>query len=777
MATNPELIYNQYKKATADVSNWLRSFLKGVGPTDTMTVARILKATDLVKANRKAVPSKIMQSLDKAITLREKVAAKHKSPDEGHMRFVEVLKEVRGVFSRLVTKAKPTKRKGKQTEKEEDEDEPANRFSALSVEDAMTETDETFEKEPEPKPAALDARKEWEELDIIRDTEWFMIQCFIADLDNLMGHVRSAWDDFKEHSVPIFIPTAITNLAVSQVVKLSATLQLDYPHLTTLDHIIAVMYYEIEIDIIMMNYPHVTYSDAIEAIVLGRRDRLEKYIPKMAEAIKKKLQVSIDDATGLAYIIHKKEEILDSEGEFFQEYDSLIYFHHTQMGLVKFLEIYKPKMKLVLKDGISMGPKWNEKSNPAQTLSDLLMDYGAGNILPTMGILATYDLFEIQHQDIIIPLVNLFRDFLTKKTVGVETPFAWHAMLWATFIYQGDMRCSKLSVNSSLKMKNLKERVNKNMESGLFDSFNSRKLLRMAASWLDEMTDYCYSGLTPRERLIGLYNPYMAGQRLTMAYYKVAIDGGCFLIDSVSQMRMILHYYNAFRILGLIKELPLLEFLIEQFSKGKWLWVGGRPTEKGQFIKAFLLAWGYDVTSAGRYSKILRSESLEGMKKTRSSKQTGKGVRQVDPGLILKSYRPVVENIYIDFPRECFDDYKLFFEHLKKLMLDDYRHSLLTYDLISIGRIFLEIWNKLVPALGFELVMQENMAAFIPTVTMNEDWRDSRENYQKSCEVECLQYILALCDTDRDMDVVRIAVKVLEESIDGLREDEYRYDL
>ncbi|KAJ3112401.1 hypothetical protein HDU96_004580 [Phlyctochytrium bullatum] len=756
----PTSLYDQYKKATADVLSWLKSSLTGLGQKDMDTVGCILQAADSVRAARKAVPSTIMQSLEKAIMLREKVAAKHKSPDEGHMHFLEVLKEMRAMFSRSGTKATPTK---------EDEDEPENRFSALSVEDAVAETDEPFEEEPEPTPAPPEKRKEWEHVDIAKDTEWFMIRCFIADLENLMRHVRSAWEDFKEHTVPIFVPTAITNLSITLVKKLSSTLQLDYPYLTTLDHIIAVIYYDDKIDQIMTKFPHITYRDAIEAIVLGRHASDEVLEEIMAEEISKKFQIKLKAARRLVAQILRKEEILESEGEFFKECESLLFFHHTQSYLIQFKDIYNRKSMYGIAD-----LKWNEKSNPAANPSDLLREYSFMNVLPTMvkviGASSGYARFPGEEK--VIPLVTLFRELLLKNVVGFEIAFAWHAMIWAAFVYQGDMRCSKLSVTSSLKMKQLKESFQKDME--VWD-FNAAPNVEMLSLWFKNITDDYYNSLTARQKIIGLYNPYMAGQRLTMGYYAVAIHAGCWVIDSVGQLRIILHYYNAFRILGLIKELPLLEFLITQFSKAKWLWIGGRPTEKGQFIKAFLLAWGHNITTAEKQASYWKRQSLPTVKSSRPFKAKAKGLQIIYPGPLVKAYRAVVENNYTEFPHDCVNDFGLYFGHLKKLILDDCNDSLLGYNLFSLGRIFLEIRRKLLETLGFEDLVQEKMKFF---------GRDSEDH--KTCmqiETQCLYFILALCDTcdtaknDEDMGPIRKAVKLLEESIDGLREEQYRYDL
>ncbi|KAJ3098079.1 hypothetical protein HDU96_000151, partial [Phlyctochytrium bullatum] len=157
--------------------------------------------------------------------------------------------------------------------------------------------------------------------------------------------------------------------------------------------------------------------------------------------------------------------------------------------------------------------------------------------------------------------------------------------------------------------------------------------------------------------------------------------------------------------------LPLLEFLTEQFSRSKMWWAGGRPTEKGQFMKAFLLTVGFDAYGASNSAKVIKQERIVENSKRHSTKDPNRPSRRViglDPAQILPSFRPVVQEDYTDFPRECLESIPLLFRHLRKLVIEDHATSLLGYDLISLGHIFLEYCNKLLGALGDDKVVAQS---------------------------------------------------------------------
>ncbi|KAJ3111776.1 hypothetical protein HDU96_005366 [Phlyctochytrium bullatum] len=74
-----------------------------------------------------------------------------------------------------------------------------NQFAALSVDEFGVEVEGLKEEEPEPN--AVERNSEWDDVDIMIDMEWFMIRCFLFDLDIIMRHVIVAWDEFRANTV------------------------------------------------------------------------------------------------------------------------------------------------------------------------------------------------------------------------------------------------------------------------------------------------------------------------------------------------------------------------------------------------------------------------------------------------------------------------------------------------------------------------------------------------------------------------------------------------
>ncbi|KAF0719752.1 Aste57867_824 [Aphanomyces stellatus] len=94
----------------------------------------------------------------------------------------------------------------------------------------------------------------------------------------------------------------------------------------------------------------------------------------------------------------------------------------------------------------------------------------------------------------------------------------------------------------------------------------------------------------------------MAGQLLFMCtMMELSLSAGLAQVDDAGQTRMLLHLYNAMRVLDLIQDIPPMSPLVRLFDQpqSKSVWVGGRPTARGHFVRGHLLAWGYSPQSAG----------------------------------------------------------------------------------------------------------------------------------------------------------------------------------
>ncbi|KAJ3106849.1 hypothetical protein HDU96_008102 [Phlyctochytrium bullatum] len=789
--------YVRYKKATGEFVGWLRSSLSDPGQSVKISANRIRETAESIRAAGTTVPSSVMRALETAIDLREEVRTK-RTRDDGHSFFLEMLKDVRKQLLPLTKsdgKAEPPERKEKKQVKKEEKKYEAlvNQFSVLAVEvEAATADELELERDREvaaaaekEEPDGQQMHLEWKEneIDIEDDTQWVAVKCFLEEAAELMEHAVEAWFAYRDGggAVPILVPTAATNLAISLVGKLINTLQLDYPHLQSWSAIVVVMYFDDSIHKLMRKYPRIDYATAIRAVTYARVYRKQ---PAVIKEITRLLQISKKEVESIITAVMALDKKLT--GTIFQDYRILTLIEWTHVTLMRYSSNDARKG--------DFESKWDENTKPVPNFYDLFEEYAMDNVFPALRILASQfeDNPDILRQPQVTPLIELFYVYVRTKHVSMELSFAMYASFWATIVYQGDMRCAKLAIDTSIKLSNLRARIDTNSKYIMFDSNDVvKKALKKVQQWLTCMTEKSYARLTTRQKFVGLYNPYLAGQQLTFAYYCLGLDFGHMTLNSMFQATLILHYYNAFRVLAIIKELPLLEFLMEQYSRGKSMFVGGRPTEKGHFIKAFLMSLGYEVPVAVKIAQVLKQESTTKSQTLKSiprkSKASYKLINRdrLDSTPILPSLPPVISNDYTDFPQECFDDVSRCFKHLETLIMEDHDTSWLGYDLFSLGRLFLEIGNKLiVKALGFEEVAVAHRHNYLRTAYWckmlfvdESKWLGIEpSDYEKQpFKMDGLYQILTLCDTGRDMDMVRIAAKVLELSMEGLGWEDFDF--
>jgi hypothetical protein len=117
----------------------------------------------------------------------------------------------------------------------------------------------------------------------------------------------------------------------------------------------------------------------------------------------------------------------------------------------------------------------------------------------------------------------------------------------------------------------------------------------------DWMQDFRWLAVTPREgtpasEYIALWNPLCAGTFLCYQAYAVNITFGCGMINSGSQLRMVLHLFNGLVKHGLVTpgELPILDMLYSRYADCKAVWGGSLP-ERGELVKRWWIAYGMKI--------------------------------------------------------------------------------------------------------------------------------------------------------------------------------------
>lgn len=104
-----------------------------------------------------------------------------------------------------------------------------------------------------------------------------------------------------------------------------------------------------------------------------------------------------------------------------------------------------------------------------------------------------------------------------------------------------------------------------------------------------------------------MWNPLVAGMFLSYVSYFANLEGGSANIDSFAQLRIVLHLFNALKVVGALQEgrYYLLDTLDNHFAKCKAVWEGEKP-KKGEFVKRFWIAYGMKVEVAQRFADDTR---------------------------------------------------------------------------------------------------------------------------------------------------------------------------
>jgi hypothetical protein len=286
-----------------------------------------------------------------------------------------------------------------------------------------------------------------------------------------------------------------------------------------------------------------------------------------------------------------------------------------------------------------------------------------------------------------------------------------------------------------------------------------------------------------------MYNPWMAGQYKLMITLGLGFNGGLAAIDSIAQCRLVLHLYNAFRIKGIFeKPIPLLETLTDALSKTKALWVAGRPTKPGDFMKGFLLAFGHSIKSAAEMASIFALEDNPKMINYKGPK--AKELVPPTSSEILSTFRILVnmDSSGLDLDK----GYGQYLDEIKPIIAKEAR--LFGMNLFFLGKVFLDIWNALLNELELQVKVQavidlvENVALENGAPKKSKkgkkkatvkDYRNSDENLRFYSEVWVLQQLFGFCDREPDKQSekgnlqLQKAGEIIQRILGTLKESDY----
>jgi hypothetical protein len=106
---------------------------------------------------------------------------------------------------------------------------------------------------------------------------------------------------------------------------------------------------------------------------------------------------------------------------------------------------------------------------------------------------------------------------------------------------------------------------------------------------------------TERQKLRTAWNPLCAGTILSYVAYFGNLEGGMTLVDSVAQLRVTLHLFNALLQAKAIRpgQVDLLDWLFDTFKGTKTIWEGQLPT-RGHYVTRWWIAFGMKANLAAQ---------------------------------------------------------------------------------------------------------------------------------------------------------------------------------
>ena len=127
------------------------------------------------------------------------------------------------------------------------------------------------------------------------------------------------------------------------------------------------------------------------------------------------------------------------------------------------------------------------------------------------------------------------------------------------------------------------------------------------------------------------------------------------MVDNFSQLRMVLHLYNALKDVGVLQvdSLGMLEMLDRNFQNSKAIWEGPKPT-RGSFVLQWWIAFGTEVKEARRMSNeaAARFSKAHGTPNKASSRsrlqETSRRMTPIEPDKLSKSFRRIVNRDFTD---------------------------------------------------------------------------------------------------------------------------------
>jgi hypothetical protein len=593
-----------------------------------------------------------------------------------------------------------------------EEDTFVNRFSVLSDDDIEEdEQDEAwFPTNEIPRPAT--SKPELRDItleDIVHGDDRQAVILFFLSLDELMGHnvdqyskLKHEFQDNQREQLPANViavhlmeAAAGSNFAIDQVSMLEQQLMIEYPHLNTVYKVLALLVMPACIQHVAQevktNSPRASdfdaQKDAVEflgdCVEVGFRNASDPQnrgatlatdfcrcwgisipnanVEKLAEAAKYLVAVEVpfelERAQNQAFY-----QRIEGIPEMPQPNSWLNFCTFLGKGrnLVNTIKLLQRLSNIIGEnDGILIpakkgwfGRPWDEQRK-ARNITGDMDEFLMADVLPSLiamcskGLLAT----DVPRQSEILPFFSHLRSYCDnpEKPVSFALAFGVHTLLTSVYEVQGNGDVHSLGTTAKLIWDNYMvqlETANKESETPRDKHWKYNVEQMSKIKWLLVLPPRI---ATESQILRAIWNPMTAGSFLLYLSYQVNLDCGTAMIDSMAQLRIVLHLYNALCQVGAMvphsdKQLRLLDTLNDSFKGSKAIWEGSILPKRGEFAKRFLIAFGFSIKEAQRQTEEIRAGLSGGRNASSSSKTNSKATKNmtpIHPHQISKSFRRI----------------------------------------------------------------------------------------------------------------------------------------
>ncbi len=683
------------------------------------------------KFNYVLVPHSLLKTLNASIEIRTLVQNIYgpDSSDQGHEHMLGVLlyckkalaasRKKTKVFRHLVKKIQWSKNRigvqvhafvatfatnsvvvnNDETRKEEEEietDRFANRFAAFAsiYDDDDEEEDDNDESKPESevetiiqeRKNGIDSAPITEETDIftieedlIKGNDRLQACSFLQTMEYLLEVVATHYVMLKNDVTAtkssdlsqLMQCAMVANTCMYSVQRAEANLVIDYPYLSSIYHVLAVVFlppvliiFEQEVlsaapDNVRAKCDKATMIKFLGDIVeccfhnKGNEPRVEELKQKFAKKtglmqqeveqitmyakmmtnleIQSSMEANIDQNRSMSRML--KENGLNTKSHQWLQQHKYIGGKRSILSTIRWLQtilhISDNQTKLISIPGF-FGSLWNEKENRADKIQGDLDELLCGSILPELiewcktrsiqtkrtanGCMASHsavlDLIS-PYTSQTIPIISMLRKHMKSNQNGpvpAHLAFGIHCILTSIIELQGGDDVARHAIHAEKSWNRLFRQLKQNTreESDVPNHFSFFLNLGRFENLVILPTPIGEQSTVVSARM-AFFNPLMAGSYLLFANYVIGIGLGTATVDSIGQLRFVMHLYNALQKTGLLEDLPLLKGTDVAFKDTKALWILNNKPTQGEFSKRFLMAWGYNAKAASNVVKDMET--------------------------------------------------------------------------------------------------------------------------------------------------------------------------